>query len=46
MKEKYLIIHDGIISTCPFETEDEALKYANESGFKPCILVKIIKIIV
>lgn len=45
MKEKYLIIHDGIISTCPFETEDEALKYANESGFKPYILVEIIKLV-
>lgn len=45
MKEEYLIIHNGMIFTCPFETEDEALKYANESGFKPCILVKIIKIV-
>lgn len=45
MKEEYLIIHNGMIFTCPFETEDEALKYAKESGFKPCILVKIIKIV-
>ena len=42
---EYLIIHNGMVFTCPFETEEEALKYASESGFKPCILVKVVEII-